>query len=518
MKKKLIYLSLTISSLLLTNCSVEEKIVENSKQSHVKISEKTFDELIKNEIFNSAYSKISKPNNLNNNSIQGKTVMEDQYGFTISDQPATVLEETNKTSYTFLVTRDNLVHNYFENLVFEIDSTNSTKAILIKYNLTNEIQYGLPHSSFNFQYQTEITPIVYNSNQVNSKTSYIECFTIVTHLCDWGGATHIAGANCTTTYFGAINICNEVDGTPGGGGVGYGGGTGGGASNSISTTPVTNYYYYTVNPNNPDSNYLDLTSSQIAWLNSQTIELRKSILSYFTPLYEGELSASWTINYLILNSNTSFQQFQNQFMGTTEGTDGEYDAAYWDNPNLTFPPQNLPTWANFQNAFPLDSDPLYNTPLKMYNSIGGDVATYYSGPNTNTCAIRLSKALNYSGVTIPNIPNQTFRGEDNKYYFKAAYQINLWMRKTFGTNPASTLNPVTSYNSNHHQYTQAQAGVHGVNLPALLNGKHGIYSIYSSNFAWASGHADLLNSNATCGNHCLFYEAPIYRLDIWELN
>jgi hypothetical protein len=34
----------------------------------------------------------------------------------------------------------------------------------------------------------------------------------------------------------------------------------------------------------------------------------------------------------------------------------------------------------------------------------------------------------------------------------------------------------------------------------------------------ASGHADLLNSNATCGNHCLFYEAPIYRLDIWELN
>ena len=89
------------------------------------------------------------------------------------------------------------------------------------------------------------------------------------------------------------------------------------------------------------------------------------------------------------------------------------------------------------------------------------------------------------------------------------------MRKTFGTNPATSTTP---YNSNHYQYTATQAGTHGINLPSLLTGKKGIYSIFSSNFTWASGHADLLNSNATCANNCHFYDAPIGRLDVWVLN
>lgn len=224
---------------------------------------------------------------------------------------------------------------------------------------------------------------------------------------------------------------------------------------------------------------------------------------------------SCAIGYLAQNSSISFSVFQNQFLGKSEGYEGEYDA-YWDNTNLTFPSQNLPTWNNFNNAFPRDTDPLYDTPEKMYSSIGGSVYTNgYTGPGSNTCAVRLSMALNYSGATIPNIPNQTFKGADNKYYFLAAYKINIWMRRTFGTNPATTTSPL---NLNHHSYTQAQAGVNGVNLPGLLLGKKGIYSIYSSDFAWASGHADLLNSDATCANECHFADAPIARLDIWILN
>ncbi|WP_229665897.1 T6SS effector amidase Tae4 family protein [Flavobacterium suaedae] len=151
----------------------------------------------------------------------------------------------------------------------------------------------------------------------------------------------------------------------------------------------------------------------------------------------------------------------------------------------------------------------------MYNSIGGQVLSIYSGPQTNTCAVRLSKALNYSGVDIPHIPGKTFKGADNLYYFKAAYEINLWMRKTFGTNPATSSTP---YNSNHIKYTGTQAGENGVNLPSLLSGKKGIYSLYSSNFQWATGHADILYSNSTCGNNCHFYDAPIARIDIWILN
>ncbi|MGC4129389.1 MAG: T6SS effector amidase Tae4 family protein [Bergeyella sp.] len=140
---------------------------------------------------------------------------------------------------------------------------------------------------------------------------------------------------------------------------------------------------------------------------------------------------------------------------------------------------------------------------------------FYVNYKTNTCALRTSRALNYSGVIIPKINGQTYKGKDGKYYFKSAYQLNLWMRKTFGTNPATSTTP---YNPNHLQISGVQAGQHGQNLPGLLNGKKGIYSIYSSDFNWASGHADVLYDNATCGNGCHFGDAPIFRLDVWILN
>lgn len=288
-------------------------------------------------------------------------------------------------------------------------------------------------------------------------------------------------------------------------------GGGGGGSNNPPYTPVfteqqkTDYLIEQLNLDQTQQFYLVNTPDAIAALFNYL---------YGNNTNEARDIAIWAISYFTQHPNVNMQTFTNQFLGKSEGYEGEYDT-YWDNPNLTFPPQNLPSWADFSSAFPKDSDPLYDTPEKMYNSIGGDVATLYSGPNTNTCAIRLSKALNYSGVIIPNIPGQTYKGADNKYYFKAAYQINIWMRKTFGTNPATSTTPL---NTNHYSYNQTQAGVNGVNLPGLLNGKKGIYSIYSSNFNWATGHADLLNPDATCGNNCHFADAPIYRLDIWILN
>lgn len=258
-------------------------------------------------------------------------------------------------------------------------------------------------------------------------------------------------------------------------------------------------------------------NNQLTAFSQLTAEMQTSILNYEIAnnfSVDSQVFVNWEINYLMQHPNLSLIEFENQFMGTSEGQDGEYDT-FWDNPNLTFPPQNLPTWADFDSVFPRDSDPLYDTPQKMYEAIGGDILTFYTGPQTNTCAIRLSYALNYSGVVIPHIQGQTFQGDDGLYYFKAAYQINIWMRKTFGTNPATSTTP---FNSNHHYFSGAQAGVHGANLPVLLNGIKGIYSIYSSNFSWASGHADLLNNNATCGNNCHFYDAPISRLDVWELH
>lgn len=52
-----------------------------------------------------------------------------------------------------------------------------------------------------------------------------------------------------------------------------------------------------------------------------------------------------------------------------------------------------------------------------------------SNPNNdhdydNACVLRVSIALNYSGVKIPNIPNHTFKGGDGKYYFLSAKKLN----------------------------------------------------------------------------------------------
>jgi hypothetical protein len=216
-----------------------------------------------------------------------------------------------------------------------------------------------------------------------------------------------------------------------------------------------------------------------------------------------------TLRICYNNTNTSWEQFENRFMGTSEGQDGEYDAAYWENPNLTFPQQNLPTYNDFVNSFPRNGlGQLLAGADIVYSYIGGEIGQLrFSDPThtENTCALKVSRALNYSGVIIPNIPG-TLKGADNKYYFLNSKELNIWMRKTFGI-PSGT---------NH--ITGAQAGIHGVNLTHLLKGKEGIYSLVSSDTKWAYGHADFLMPNATCGVYCHFYDAPIDYIDIWILN
>jgi uncharacterized membrane protein YgcG len=236
--------------------------------------------------------------------------------------------------------------------------------------------------------------------------------------------------------------------------------------------------------------------------------------------------ANFTLSFLIQNPNASWEQFENWFMGISEGkADEDYDAAYWNDPNLIFPPQNLPSWQNYYNGFPKDTNGKGLLGPAVYNLVGGvpkamrDGVLNDSNPNNdrdydNACALRVSKALNYSGIIIPNLANQTFKGGDGKYYFLSAKKLNAWMRKTFGTNPATTITP---FNANHIHITGDQAGVNGVNLPSLLGGKKGIYSLVSSNSSWASGHGDILQPNGTCINGCHFYDAPIAFIDIWQL-
>jgi hypothetical protein len=217
--------------------------------------------------------------------------------------------------------------------------------------------------------------------------------------------------------------------------------------------------------------------------------------------------------------NTEYQtppgsaQFYKQFLVPTEGADGDpYDAGYWDDPNLTMPTQTLPSWTTFKNAYPGHADPLYDTPKKMYESVGGTVLSMYnSNPAAyqNTCALRISKALNDAGITIPPGPGR-FQGADGKSYFLGASTLFKWLKLTFGTPTGS----------NH--LTGAQGGTNGINFPALLANKKGIYVMIPASQSQttgfgASGHADIIN-NGECDGGCYFGAiGGVLDIFIWEL-
>lgn len=301
---------------------------------------------------------------------------------------------------------------------------------------------------------------------------------------------------------------------------------------------IIDFFYTHPNTQNPDVIYYRLsdfiksfTLSQQDWLKNN-LNIALPLLDHYTNNNNNNLQFSnWAINFFIQNPNTSWTQFQNWFMGVSEGTDGDYDSAFWDNPNLTFPAQNLPSWQNYYNAFPKNSNGNGLPGPDIYEIVKGtpkalrDGVLSDSNPNNdhdydNACALRVSIALNYSGVTIPYIQGKTFKGGDGKYYFLGAKNLNAWMRKTFGIKPS---------NPNHINITSAQAGPKGINLPTLLTDNNlstptntvyikGIYSLVSSNPAWASGHADILQPNGICINGCHFFDAPIEYIDIWVLH
>ena len=218
----------------------------------------------------------------------------------------------------------------------------------------------------------------------------------------------------------------------------------------------------------------------------------------------------WAFPYLIDNPTITVEQFENWFMMESEGKDFFYDANYWENPNLTFQQQSLPTWVAFSAAYPNE------TSAQLYGVVGGAVAQAqidHPIETQNGCALKVSRALNYSGITIPNIPSTsgnpgTLQGADGKYYFLNAKSLNIWMRKTFGVSPT---------NSKHHHFTAQDGGNKGEDFPDLVKNKKGIFSMVSNNTKWAYGHADILRLDGSCKAGC-YFNGPVEYIDVWVLD
>lgn len=226
----------------------------------------------------------------------------------------------------------------------------------------------------------------------------------------------------------------------------------------------------------------------------------------------------WAAHYLKDNPNVTFEKFQNWFMGNVDGIESieAYDAQYWQNSTLSFQQQQLPTATIFLAAYP----PRSKTAQQLCTEIGGQILTLHnnivnSGQRMNTCAVRLSRALNYSGITLPNIPGKTKLGGDGKYYFTFASDITFWMMYTFGINIQN--HPFLPTNLNHLHLGPSDAGVNGAGFANRLSESIGIFVMIpaNSNFG-ASGHCDALLNGGCIGSNC--YYAHASDIHVWLLD
>jgi hypothetical protein len=116
---------------------------------------------------------------------------------------------------------------------------------------------------------------------------------------------------------------------------------------------------------------------------------------------------------------------------------------------------------------------------QVYTLIGGKVyQNFVSDPvkYENSCALRLSYALNYSGAEIPHLTDQTGSGFDGKWYFYRVSDLNDYLSTIYGP-------PDITGNSGD------------------MAGKTGIIMFQNCGWRNASGHFDLWDGNS-CLNNC----------------
>lgn len=145
-----------------------------------------------------------------------------------------------------------------------------------------------------------------------------------------------------------------------------------------------------------------------------------------------------------------------------------------------------------------------NSGERVAEMIGGNVAlnVNHRDPKlrwANTCAVRLSYVLNYSGMPIPPIPGQTVSGADKRWYFYRVRNLITFLEQRWGR--AEVV-----------EYPPSGGGV--------LAGQRGLILFEVSGWSDAQGHATLFDGVA-CYDHCYFNEPEAkYRTDranFWSL-
>jgi hypothetical protein len=305
-------------------------------------------------------------------------------------------------------------------------------------------------------------------------------------------------------------------GATGGGGSGGGGNTGGGWDDggdgtgdgsggpvpdidynlTEGQTIVTQPIVFTGSNQGPVFNFFEsLTPPQRQWALANTATY-SDIIDYLTDEEWSEESKQFVLE--LINDIMIFPE--------PEGDDGGDEFNYDDYSNVQTQTQSLPSRNVFYSNFPKNGTAGMLSEL-VYQLIGGSILNSHNADPenyTNACALRVSRALNYSGNPIPVFYNnagqqRTQKGEDNLNYILDASSLLAYMKKTFPNN-----SPIHLVNKTPTE------------IKTALQGKWGIYIMIPKNRATfgASGHADFW-SYSGCLSGCYFDHAK--EVYFWEL-
>ncbi len=186
-----------------------------------------------------------------------------------------------------------------------------------------------------------------------------------------------------------------------------------------------------------------------------------------------------------------------------DGIDGWWngDSTFQDHQTVA---QQKPKWQDVYNNYPKNSAGGDMPSRDVCVMIGGEVRKKSDqGSANNACALRVSRALNYSGISIPEIPGKTWKGGDGKNYFFLAAHLYAWLRQTFGAPDVE----LSSTPGNAIELHRQVVGIHN----------RGIYIMtpHNSQSFGASGHCSLWGGlNAIGGNNYMGDAGKIY---VWRL-
>ncbi|QHM73365.1 type VI secretion system amidase effector protein Tae4 [Mixta intestinalis] len=145
-----------------------------------------------------------------------------------------------------------------------------------------------------------------------------------------------------------------------------------------------------------------------------------------------------------------------------------------------------------------------NSAAKVAETIGGYVKVNINNPDakkrwTNTCAVRMSYILNYSGMRIPALRGQTVTGGDKRQYFFRVNDLIQFLKYKWGAPEIVS-------------YPPADAG--------KLSGRQGVILFQVTGWSDANGHATLFNG-VRCYDRCYFNEPEARyhteRANFWSL-